>query len=344
MLVIGEYKLSNPFLMDFHELVGKADKIRQEKWGKKAFFIKNIHLNYTNICINHCKFCAFAKNKGQDGSYFMTVDEAINYISKKGKDACEIHVVGGLHPDFGLDYACDMVFALKNEFPDKAIKGFTAVEIDYFASYSGLSIGAVLEKLKESGLDMMPGGGAEILDKDVRNKICPEKISADRWLDIHRTAHKVGITSNATMLYGHLESNEDKFNHLLKLRNLQEETKGFNAFIPLSFQKEGTFLSDEKFVTGIEDITTVAASRIILENIPHIKAYWVMLGEKTAQIALRAGADDLDGTIVKENIANAAGGKTQSSMTVKNIVHIVKSAGLIPVERDSFYKEVKVYE
>ncbi len=336
--------MKNPFLIDFYDLVEKADKIRQEKWGKKVYFVRNIHLNYTNICVNHCKFCAFAKNKGEDGSYFMTVDEAINYVGKKGADVSEIHIVGGLHPDFGLDYAVDMVSGLKNAYPKKTIKGFTAVEIDYFAKYADTSIGNVFDRLKKAGLEMMPGGGAEILDKKVRGEICPEKISADRWLEIHRTAHLAGITSNATMLYGHLETNEDKFNHLMKLRKLQEETNGFTAFIPLSFQKEGTFLEDNKFVTGLDDITTIAAARIILDNIPHIKAYWVMLGEKTAQIALRAGADDLDGTVVKENIAHAAGGKTQNAMTVSNILNMVKSAGLIPVERDSFYREIKSYD
>ncbi|MBQ3034269.1 MAG: aminofutalosine synthase MqnE [Deferribacterales bacterium] len=335
--------MSNPFLLDFHSLIESADKIRQSKWGKKTYFVKNIHLNYTNICVNHCKFCAFAKNKGEDGSYFMTVDKAVNYVAEKGSDASEIHVVGGLHPDFALDYASDIVTELKKTFPDKTIKGFTAVEIDYFASCSGLSVGAVLERLKNAGLEMMPGGGAEIFNSSVRGKICPEKIPASRWLEIHETAHKVGITTNATMLYGHLESEEDKYRHLLMLRELQERTGGFTAFIPLSFQPDGTFLHGKKGATGIDDIKTVAAARVVLDNIPHIKAYWVMLGEKTAQIALRAGADDLDGTIVKENIARAAGGKTQSAMTVENIVGMVKSAGLIPVERDSFYREIKTY-
>lgn len=335
--------MDNPFLLDFHEMINKADAIRREKWGLKAFFVRNIHLNYTNICVNHCKFCAFAKNKNESGAYALSVDDAVNYVAEKGADASEIHVVGGLHPDFGLSYAVNMVSELKKNFPDKIIKGFTAVEIDYFAARSGFSVTGVLEKLKKSGLEMMPGGGAEIFTHSVRASICPEKISAERWLQIHETAHKTGITTNVTMLYGHLETDDDKLRHLLKIRELQEKTGGFSAFIPLAFQPEGTFLGDRSRATGIDDIKSIAAARIILDNVPHIKAYWVMLGEKTAQIALRAGADDLDGTIIKENIAHAAGGKTKEAMTAENIIYMVKSAGLIPVERDSFYKEIKIY-
>ncbi len=335
--------MRNPFSMDFHEMIEKADAVRRGKWGLKTFFVRNIHLNYTNICVNHCKFCAFAKNKGEDGAYSMSVEGAVKYVAEKGGDASEIHVVGGLHPDFGLDYAVEMVSELKKAFPEKTVKGFTAVEIDYFSSVSGLSAGGVLERLKKAGLEMMPGGGAEIFAPSVRGSICPEKIPAERWLEIHETAHKTGITTNATMLYGHLENDDDKFRHLVRIRELQEKTGGFTAFIPLSFQPDGTFLSGRRRATGIDDIKAVAAARIVLDNVPHIKAYWVMLGEKTAQIALRTGADDLDGTIVKENIARAAGGRTKEAMTAENIVYMVKSAGLIPVERDSFYKEIKVY-
>lgn len=335
--------MENPFLLDFYPLIEKADNLRQNKWGKKTFFVQNLHLNYTNICVSHCKFCAFAKHKNDDGSYNMDGAAAVEYVSKKGKNATEIHIVGGLHPDYGFDYYMDMVEMLKTNFPEKTIKAFSAVEIDYFTKISGKSVAHVLESLKSKGLEMMPGGGAEIFDEKVRNIICPEKISGKRWLEIHEIAHKTGITTNATMLYGHVENDDDKFRHLLAIRELQEKTGGFSAFVPLSFQPENTFLSDRYYATGLEDIRTTAASRIILENVPHIKAYWVMLGKKTAQIALRAGADDLDGTIIKENIARAAGGKTDEGMTAEDIIRMVSAVGLVPVERDSFYKEVKIY-
>ncbi len=222
------------------------------------------------------------------------------------------------------------------------------MEIDYFSRISGKSISEVLEALKKAGVEMMPGGGAEIFAGHVRKQICPEKIPASRWLEIHETAHNTGLTTNATMLYGHLENDDDKFQHLLLLRELQEKSlsrglTGFSAFIPLSFQPDDTFLHGKFHATGIEDIRTISCARIVLENIPHIKSYWVMLGHKTAQTALRAGADDLDGTIVKENIAYAAGKNTDNAMTAEQLVFMVKSAGMVAVERDSFYREVKIY-
>ena len=340
--------MENPFQLEFHSLLEKADKIRQSKWGKKVFFVRNLHLNYTNICVSHCKFCAFAKNKNEDGSYNMTPDDAVKYVSQKGSDACEIHIVGGLHPDYPFEYYIDMVHALKTNFPEKTIKAFSAVEIDYFSRISGKSISEVLEALKKAGVEMMPGGGAEIFAGHVRKQICPEKIPASRWLEIHETAHNTGLTTNATMLYGHLENDDDKFQHLLLLRELQEKSlsrglTGFSAFIPLSFQPDDTFLHGKFHATGIEDIRTISCARIVLENIPHIKSYWVMLGHKTAQTALRAGADDLDGTIVKENIAYAAGKNTDNAMTAEQLVFMVKSAGMVAVERDSFYRDVKIY-
>ncbi len=335
--------MTNPFLLDFHTLIAKADEIKRSLWGDKVFFVRNIHLNYTNICVSHCKFCAFAKNVGDDGAYCMTPESAVEYIAGKGMDANEIHIVGGLHPTHPFSYYTDMISALKSNYPNKVIKAFSAVEIDYFANLANIPVQQVFAELRKAGLEMLPGGGAEMFDQKVRNEICPEKIPASRWLEIHEIAHKEGIATNATMLYGHVETMEDKYKHLLALRELQEKTKGFSAFIPLSFQTENTFLEGRPKVTGYEDLTTIAASRIMLDNIPHIKAYWVMLGEKTAQLALRMGADDLDGTIEEEHIANAAGGHTTQGMTAESLIYMVKSAGLTPVERDSFYKEIKNY-
>jgi len=332
----------NPFELEFYELIDQANKIRSKLWDKKAFFIRNIHINYSNICTSHCRFCAFSKNIGDDGAYEMSIDQVLEYIAGFADDIHEVHIVGSLHPSYKFDYYTSLLSTIKSNFPNLTIKSFSAVEIDYFSKISGLSISETLKTLKNVGLDMLPGGGAEILDDNIRKIICPEKISSDRWLEIHRIAHNEGIVTNATMLYGHVESDLDRLNHLLKLRELQESTKGFSAFIPLSFHPAGTFLSDLPKSTGIDDIKVIAASRIVLDNIPHIKAYWVMLGSKTAQFALKTGADDLDGTIIKENITYAAGSISEESMRVSELVNLIKSAGLIPVERDSFYKEINI--
>lgn len=331
------------FDIDFLELGIRADRIRQQKWGKKTFFVKNIHLNYTNICVSKCRFCAFAKDTGDEGSYIYETDEMLRYIEQKGEEAVEIHIVGGLHPDRPFSFYTDSLAALKSAYPEKVIKAFSAVEIEYFSSISGMSSSDVLKALQKAGLEMMPGGGAEIFDPEVRSVICPEKISADEWLRIHETAHDLGIKTNATMLYGHIETSVHKMRHLETIRNLQEKTGGFLAFIPLAFHPENTFLSDIYPSTGVEDLRTIAVSRIVLDNVPHIKAYWVMLGEKTAQIALRFGADDLDGTIIKENITHAAGASSSEGLSVETLVDFVASANLIAVERDAFYNEIKTY-
>lgn len=335
--------MKNLFDIDFLELGIEADRIRQQKWGRKTFFVRNLHLNYTNICVSKCRFCAFAKDVGDDGAYIFELDQMVDYVAEKGKDAREIHIVGGLHPDKPFSFYTDALSALKQAYPEKVIKAFSAVEIEYFSAISGKSNREVLEALQKSGLEMMPGGGAEIFDPEVRNVICPEKIPAEKWLDVHELAHGMGIKTNATMLYGHVEKPEHKMKHLESIRNLQEKTGGFLAFIPLSFHQENTFLSDIYPSTGVEDLKTIAVSRIILDNVPHIKAYWVMLGEKTAQIALRFGADDLDGTIIKENITHAAGATSSEGLTVESLVDFVESAGLVAVERDAFYNEIKTY-
>jgi len=335
--------VDNLFNRDFLELGIQADKIRQEMWGKKTFFVRNLHLNYTNICVSKCRFCAFAKDEGDDGAYIYEIDEMLKYVGDKGRDAVEIHIVGGLHPSKPFSFYTQSLSALKAAYPEKVIKAFSAVEIEYFAGISGLSAKDVLLQLQKSGLEMMPGGGAEIFAPEIRNVICPEKIPATRWVEIHELAHDNGIKTNATMLYGHVEKDEHKLRHLETIRNLQEKTGGFLAFIPLAFHPENTFLGDLLPATGVEDLKTIAVSRIVLDNVPHIKAYWVMLGEKTAQIALRFGADDLDGTIIKENITHAAGATSSEGLSVESLVDFVSSAGLIAVERDAFYNEIKVY-
>jgi aminodeoxyfutalosine synthase len=328
---------------DLISLGKKAFEIKKDKWQDKVFFIKNIHLNYTNICSSHCRFCAFAKDEVDDDAYIFELGNIAEYISSMGDDINEVHIVGGLHPTKPFEYYIEMLQEIRRNFKDIGIKAFSAVEIEFFSRISGLSIENVFKKLRDAGLDMLPGGGAEIFAENVRKQICPEKISGDEWLRIMEIAHGQGIKTNATMLYGHIETYEDRIDHLKKIKELQSRTNGFNAFIPLSFHPENTFLSHKKPSTGVEDLKVIAVSRIILDNIPHIKAYWVMLGEKVAQTALYFGADDLDGTIIKENITHAAGASSKEGLTESELIFLVKSAGMLPVERDTFYNEIRRY-
>jgi aminodeoxyfutalosine synthase len=330
---------------DIHLIGELADQLSKKINNNFAYFIVNRHINPTNICINRCKFCAFSRSKGEAGSYEMTIEEIINHLKETEKLSgyvTEVHIVSGLHPDWSFEYYLEMVSTIKKEFPKIGIKAFTAVEIDYFAKRSGLSIEQTLTKLKESGVDIMPGGGAEIFNPDVRKMICPEKISGERWLEIIKTAHKIGIKTNATMLYGHLENYEHRVDHLFKLRNLQDETGGFVAFIPLSYQPENTDIK-VPYPSGIDDLKTIAISRLILDNVPHIKAYWIMLGEKLAQIALLFGADCLEGTVIEEKIAHSAGARSRKGNTIDELVHMIRETGKIPAERDSFYNILRTW-
>jgi aminodeoxyfutalosine synthase len=256
----------------------------------------------------------------------------------------EFHIVSGLHPDLPFEWYLDMLRALKKELPKIHLKAFTAVEIDYLSRLSGMSLTDTLLKLKEAGLGSLPGGGAEIFDAAVRNTLCAEKISGDRWLEVIKAAHRIGLKTNATMLYGHIETYEHRIDHLLRLRDLQDKTGGFQAFIPLSFHSQNTEIKKSAYTTGFDDLKTLSISRLMLDNMDHIKAYWVMLGEKIAQVSLSFGVDDLDGTVVEERIAKAAGGTTDGSMTKDDIVHLIKQAGRIPVERDTVYNVVKVWK
>lgn len=325
---------------DIFTLGRLASYVSYKKNGNNVYFIQNYHINPTNICINRCRFCAFSRSKGDRDAYELTIDEIIQKLktqnSKLKTHLSEVHIVGGLHPDLGFDYYLDLLRAIKKSFKDIYIKAFTAVEIDYFSRISGLSLDETLIRLKDAGLDMMPGGGAEIFDKRVRNRLCPEKIDGKRWLKIMETAHKIGIRSNATMLYGHIENYKERVRHMLKLRELQDKTGGFQAFIPLSFHPLNTDIGSNN-TSGIDDIKTIAVSRLFLDNFQHIKAYWIVLGEKIAQLAINFGADDLDGTIIKERIAHSAGATSGHGITKDELINIIKKAGKIPVERDSFY-------
>ena len=340
-----------------------ANHVAFSKNGNNAYFIRNHHINPTNICVNRCKFCAFSRSKGEKGAYELSIWEIVKKLRAKstelrnqrsgvGKERpsqipnpksqfTEVHIVGGLHPDWSFDYYIELLKTIKKTFPDLHIKAFTAVEIDYFSKISGLSLKKTLLSLKDAGLETMPGGGAEILTSQVRNRICPEKITGRRWLKIMETAHSAGIKTNATMLYGHLENYKHRVEHMLKLRDLQDKTGGFQAFIPLAFHPMNTKIEGAKYTSGIDDLKTVAISRLFLDNFPHIKAYWIMLGEKIAQLALMFGADDLDGTIIEEKITLSAGGLSGVALTKSQLINMIEKAGKVPVERDSFYRPIQ---
>jgi aminodeoxyfutalosine synthase len=321
-----------------------ASHVAQEKNDNRVYFVQNMHINPTNICVNRCKFCAFSRSKGEPGSYEMSIEDILGKARSAEKGVRELHIVSGLHPDLPFEWYLDMLRALKKEFPKIHLKAFTAVEIDYLSKLAGLSLTDTLLKLKEAGLGSLPGGGAEIFNPAVRNTLCAEKISGDRWLEVIEAAHAVGLKSNATMLYGHIETHEHRIDHLIRLRELQDRTGGFQAFIPLSFHSQNTEIKKSAYTTGFDDLKTLAISRLMLDNFDHIKAYWVMLGEKISQVSLSFGVDDLDGTVVEERITRAAGGTTDGSMAKDDIVHLIKQAGKIPVERDTVYNVVKVWK
>ena len=323
------------------ELAALANR---RKNGEKVCFNVNRHINYTNICVNRCTFGAFSKGAEDEGGYTMALNDILEKAAEaSAAGATEIHMVGGLHPDLPFDFYLEMLAAVRADNPALHIKAFTAVEIDYFASLTGQSVGEVVSELIEAGLGSMPGGGAEILGEGVRRQICPEKISGERWLEVIETVHRAGLKTNATMLFGHLEEFEDRVDHLSKLRALQDRTGGFQAFIPLAFQPDNTRVPGAKGVGGVDALKTLAISRIYLDNFRHVKAYWVMLGLKIAQVALAFGVNDLDGTVVEEKIGHEAGADSPQAMAKEQIVALIRKAGKTPVERDTLYNELRVY-
>ncbi len=330
---------------DIFTLGKLASHAAKKKNGNKAYFIRNIHINPTNICVNRCKFCAFSRSKGEEGAYELTIEEILKklrpFTHSYIHTFTEVHIVGGLHPDRPFEYYLEMLSSIKKHFPKLQIKAFTATEIEYMSRISGKSVFDTLTALKKHGLDTMPGGGAEIFDDNVRDRLCPEKLSSEGWLNVMETAHKAGIKTNATMLYGHVETYEQRVDHLMRLRELQDRTKGFQAFIPLAYHPKNTEIGGS-YSSGIDDLKTIAVSRLVLDNFSHIKAYWIMLGEKLSQLALLFGADDIDGTIIEEKITHSAGALSGNAMTAEQLKNLIKKAGKIPVERDSFYRELRV--
>lgn len=319
-----------------------ANFVRQAKNGNRTYFVVNLHINPTNICVNRCRFCAFSRSPGEDGAYVMPLEEIRRRAEAAvGTGITEVHIVGGLHPELPFDYYLDVLRTVREVLPDVHLQAYTAVEIAYFADISGLSLEKTLERLREAGLGSIPGGGAEVFAPRVRQEVCPRKISGERWLEVMRTAHSMGIRSNATMLYGHVETIEERVDHLLALRQLQDETGGFMAYIPLAFHPQNTGLADLPPTTGFDDLKALAIGRIALDNFDHVKAFWIMLGLKVAQLSLWFGADDLDGTVVEERITHAAGADTPQALPRAELVRLIEEAGRVPVERDTLYNVVR---
>ena len=318
-----------------------ANHVRERMHGNVAYFNVNRHINPTNVCVAACRLCAFGRKKDAPGAYTMALDEAFETAATGYTEAItEFHIVGGLHPDLPFQYFLDLIAGLKQRFPQVHLKAFTMVEIAYLARRAKLSIRETLEQLKAAGVESLPGGGAEIFIERVRRVICDHKISGDEWLETARTAHQLGLRSNATMLYGHVENDADRVDHLLKLRALQDETSGFQTYIPLAFHPEHTALKHLATTTGMDDVKNIAIGRLVLDNFPHVKSYWQMVTPKMAQITLRFGADDIDGTVIEEKIYHDAGATTPQGLRRDQLIRLIREAGREPIERDTLYRPV----
>jgi aminodeoxyfutalosine synthase len=318
-----------------------ANSVREQRHGSVCYYNVNRHINPTNVCVAHCRLCAFGRSPDAPGAYTFALEEIYQRAEAGMREgATEFHMVGGLHPDLPFEYFLDLMRGLKQRCPGVHLKAFTMVEVGYFARIAKLSIRDTLLALKQAGVDSLPGGGAEIFHPRVRKVICDHKVSGQQWLSIARTAHQIGLRSNATMLYGHIETEEERVEHLILLRGLQDETHGFVAFIPLAFHPENTALAHLPKPTAFADIKAIAVSRLLLDNFDHIKAYWIMMSPKVAQIALRFGADDLDGTVVEEKIYHDAGATTEQFTSRADLERLIREAGRTPVERDTLYRPI----
>jgi aminodeoxyfutalosine synthase len=323
-----------------------ANQVRERLHQDRTYYIINRHINYTNICVNGCRFCAFSREEGEEGGYVLSVEECLaKAAAYRGGRVSEFHLVGGCHPRLGLDYYTDLLSALHTRYPGVHLQAFTAVEIAHLAEVAGISVRDCLTRLREAGLGSLPGGGAEVFSPRVRAELCPKKLSAEGWLGVMRTAHELGIRSNATMLYGHIETAEEVIDHLLRIRALQDETGGFLAFIPLAFHPANTDLAGQAAgPSAWEVLRTLALSRLMLDNVPHLKVFWIMVGLKVAQVALGFGADDVDGTVAEERITHAAGAQTPEALTVSDLHRLITEAGRTPVERDTLYQPARLAE
>jgi len=321
-----------------------ANIVRNRLNGDNAYFIYNQHINYSNICTNLCKFCAFGREKDSDLAYQMSVEEVRQKVRDRlDEPITEVHMVGGIHPDLPFEYYLELLRGIKEVKPALHIQAFTCVEIAHFAGLAGKSVEKTLSLLMDAGLGSLPGGGAEVFNPRIRQLTCEKKLSGKEWLEISIIAHNAGLHTNATMLYGHIETIEERLEHLQALREVQDETHGFLTFIPLAFHPKNTAMSDLSRTTGIDDLKNVAVSRLFLDNFPHIKAYWVMIGPQMAQIALSFGADDMDGTVKEEVITHMAGAETDQAIGSTTLVRLIKEAGRIPVQRDTLYNTIEVH-
>ena len=326
---------------DFITVGRMADYVKRERHGENVYFVTNVHVNPTNVCVLTCTFCDFAKKDiHTPGAYEMSMEDVLGLIDD---EISEVHIVGGHHPSWPFEHYEEMLRTIHERFPNTNIKAFTAAEIDYFWRRWKVPPEEALARLKAAGLQSMPGGGAEVFSDRMHKLIYPGKASPQRWLEIHRLAHTMGIPTNATLLYGHIETYEERVQHLLMLRELQDETGGFLTFIPLEYQVGDTHLVP-RHASPMDDLKTIGAARLLLDNFPHIKAYWVMIGEETASISLNFGADDLDGTIGEERIAHAAKAASPLGLARERMVRLIRDAGKVPVERNALYEVVKVYD
>lgn len=330
--------------LDLYTLGELADEIRREKFGNKSYFNINRHINPTNVCADVCKFCAYSATRKNPNQYTLTHEQILEIATNSiAKGAKELHIVSAHNPKDGVEWYMGAFRKIREKFPEVHIKSMTAAEVDFITREYGHSYDEVLDMMIENGVDSMPGGGAEIFDEKVREYLCKGKVTSDQWLEIHEKWHNKGKESNATMLFGHVETRAHRIDHMLRLRDLQDRTGGFNAFIPLVYQKENNYLKNCNFPSGQEVLKTYAIARILLDNIPNIKAYWATSTINLALVAQEFGANDLDGTIEKEAIQSAAGAASANGMELDDFIALIKNSGFIPVERDSVYNELKVY-
>lgn len=321
-----------------------ANMVNMRKNGNNVYFIENMYINPTNVCEAHCAFCGFRRDPGEEGAYTMSMDDILEYVAKGYTPTTrEFHIVGGHNHTVPFDYYLDTIRTLKKHYPDVTIKAYTGAEIVFFAQIAGLTEEEVLKELIKAGLDTLPGGGAEILTEEYRAKMSPEKASTDEWLNVHRLAHNLGLKTHATMLYGSIEKLEERLIHMIRLRELQDDTNGFMVFIPLAIQPKTVTASIKRRTSAFDDMKTMAISRLMLDNFPHVKAYWINIGTQLTQMAVNFGSSDIHGTLVEERISHAVGALTQSGLTRDELVWLIKGAGKQPIERDTFYNVIKEY-
>lgn len=341
---LNEEQANKLWDLDLFTLARFAHLRRTKLHGKKVYFNMNRHINPTNICADTCKFCAFSAHRKNPNPYLMSHEEIMQVVDETvARGTKEVHIVSAHNKDTTWQWYLEIFKMIKEKYPQLHIKAMTAAEVDFLHRRFDLSYEEVLEKMLEYGVDSMPGGGAEIFDEEIRKKICKGKVSSENWLKIHKLWHKKGKQSNATMLFGHIEQREHRINHMLRLRNLQDESRGFNAFIPLVWQRDNSFLEVDNIMDSEEILKTIAISRLVLDNIKNIKAYWATMGLNLAMVAQEFGANDLDGTIEKESIQSAGGAKSAKGTKLKTFIDMIKTSNLIPIERDSLYNELKTY-